>query len=172
MQQAASGLRPVLPVVFRYYSLFINKTFDLMRKARFRVVLAGLFAAFALMLFAGQSQAQIATSAFPLGGNPANDGVVAPLDYITAPEAINLLDGQTASLKSVLGTLVPGTQAYKTVETSFTYYTIILSGVVSGKAVEASLNEGFLLYQYPDYVNTPVSQMQALYEEALELLTN
>ncbi len=136
-----------------------------MKKARFKVALAGFFAALALLLFVEHGQAQTITAAL---AKPKS----APVTYVTSPEAITLLDGQTASLKSVLGTLTPGTQAYETVETSFTYYTIILSGVISGKDVEASIQGGFQLFQNPDYVDTPTSQIQGLYWEALDLLSN
>ena len=144
-----------------------------MRKARFKMVLAGLFATLTLMLLAvGSGQAQgLSTSITPKAGGTNNGTVAAPLNYLTAPQAMSVLENHTTALKIFLGTLIPGTQAYKTVETSYTYYNMIWSSLLSGKNVPDSIQTGLTLFQYPDYVNTPTSQIQALYAEALELLT-
>ncbi|MBK6904355.1 MAG: hypothetical protein IPH04_16535 [Saprospirales bacterium] len=71
-----------------------------------------------------------------------------------------------------MGTLIPGTQPYKTVETSYMFYTMIWSGIVSGKTLPDSIQEGMSLFQYPDYVNTPSSQILSLYQEAVDMLSN
>ncbi|MBK6621421.1 MAG: hypothetical protein IPJ00_10140 [Saprospirales bacterium] len=145
-----------------------------MRKARFKMVLFGLLATLTLMLFAAErGQAQtLKPSALPKSGGASSSTIAPPVNYISAPEAISLLQAQTTALKNFMGTLIPGTQPYKTVETSYMFYTMIWSGIVSGKTLPDSIQEGMSLFQYPDYVNTPSSQILSLYQEAVDMLSN
>ncbi|MBK8490770.1 MAG: hypothetical protein IPL49_07715 [Saprospirales bacterium] len=142
-----------------------------MRKARIKMVLLGLFSTLTLMLFVvAQGQAQVTTSYSP-PSTPTTDGAVVAPTYVQASQGIAILEPYCVSLKTFLSTLTPGTQAYKTAETSYTFYTMILSGLQSGKNVPDSIKNGFTLFQYPDYVNTPVSQINSLRAESLVLLT-
>lgn len=145
-----------------------------MRKARFKMVLLGLLATLTLLLFAverGEAQT-FKPSVVPKAGGANGSTIAQPINYVTAPEAMAVLESHSNSLKVLLGTLIPGTQGYKTVETSYMFYVSIWSGVVSGKTVEKSIQEdGLGLFQYPDYVNTPPSQIVSLYQEALDLLS-
>jgi len=138
------------------------------------MVFVGLFAVLALILLSqGQGQAQTLThSTAPKVANPNSGTVSVPANYMSAPEAISVVESHSASIKSFLITLVPGTQAYKTVETNYAFYSMILSGLFSGLSVPASIQHGMTLFQYPDYLNTPNSQKQSLYTEATDLLTN
>lgn len=135
MQQAVSGFHLALPVAFRYYSLFINKTFDLMRKARIKMMLVAAVTAVAL-LFAGASslQAQTITGEDPFYPPTGN--------FVTPAEAEVILTGQVASLKGLLETLTPGTQAYILTERSLYYYITILNEVAAGKNIPVSIVAG------------------------------
>ena len=145
-----------------------------MRKTRLKMAIMGLFAAFTLVfLTAGQGQAQTFThSTTPKVGGASNGTIALPANYVSVAEGVAVLQNQCTAIKNFLITLIPGTQAYKTVETSYAFYGLILSGLLSGNDVPASIQQGMGLFQYPDYLNTPSAQIQSLYEEATVLLTN
>lgn len=93
MRQAVSGLRSVLPVAFRYFSLLTNKTLNLMRKEKFLMVLTSM--AFMLLFGALNGYAQVDSDSSPTSFTTVDPSfALTGYDLVSVPEAITILKTQ------------------------------------------------------------------------------
>jgi hypothetical protein len=105
-----------------------------MKMKRIKMMLVAMVAILALGLGAGSAHAQTGLSdniyTLPAG------------NFVGQAEADALLADQISSLKSILGTLTPGTQAYQTMEQSVNFYAVVQGEVISGKDIPSSIVTG------------------------------
>jgi len=143
----------------------IIKPFDLMKKARFKMMLVAVFAAFALVLGTKEAGAQT-------GGT--SSGIFTPPqgNYVSPAEADVLLTTHVVNLKNLLLTLVPGTNAYKTVERAIFYYSTIHGEVLSGKDIPNSIVTSLLYVAQDPYGSASASKtaLMDLRNEAIDML--
>jgi hypothetical protein len=148
-----------------YFS--INKTFDLMRKANFKTLLAGLMVAFAFLLAgvqSGYAQSSLSTKA---------TGVYAPLGkytFVSSTEAEAVLTSQTDALAAFVQTLTPGTPAYNQTQRAIMYYRTILTGVVTGKNVDQAIFDGIRMFSTPPFAGASQTEKMNLRNEAINML--
>ncbi|MBK8493356.1 MAG: hypothetical protein IPL49_21365 [Saprospirales bacterium] len=150
-----------IPIALK--QLLIHKTFDLMRKTRFKMMLVAAFAAIA-MLFAGAGQLQAQTD---------GDGDLLALptgSFVSQGEAELLLITQVIDLKGFIETLIPGTVTYKTTERAIFYYSVIQDGVVSGQNVPVAIVLGLENVSQDMYGATP-AELFGLRQNAINMLS-
>jgi len=148
--------------------LFTNsiiKPFDLMKKTRFKMMLVAVFAAFALLLGTKDAGAQT--------GGTSSDVFTPPSgNFVSAGEADVLLTSHVANLKNLIVTLVPGTNAYKTVERAIFYFSTIQGEVGSGKDIPNSIVTSLLYVAQDPYGGASAikGELENLRNQAVDML--
>jgi len=143
-----------------------------MKKARFKTVLFGLIAVFALFLLGlekGQAQTEMQSLKVHPAGASTNKLI---LDYVSSAEALEILDVQCAGIKEFLITLTPGTQAWHLAEATQFFYEGIRMRINSGETVQASITGAMTLFADPGFADIPLSEQMSLLEEATDLLSD
>ena len=137
-----------------------------MKMKRFKMMVVAVVAVSAMLLSTGNTFAQT-----------MSDGVWAEVfelptgTFVSQAEAEALLTDRIVTLKGVLETLTPGTQAYKSAELSLEYYDVINVEITNGKDVPNSIVHGLGMVAQ-DVIDAPnQTQLMGLRTESISLLS-
>ena len=129
------------------------------------MMLVAAFAAFALLFGAKEAVAQAGLS-FDVYAAPTGN-------FLSPAEANLLLTSHVATLKNVLVTLTPGTNAFKTMERTVVYYSQIQAEIGSGKNIPGSISSGliFVGHEGSGYGTVTKTELMTLRSESIDILS-
>jgi hypothetical protein len=101
-----------------------------------------------------------------------NDFLTVPAGpYVSAAQAMTLLEGQLIELKDIMTNNNSSSQTYKIAFAKFNFFDHILTNLHQGKTVQESLVQGLMFLNSHENMDLPKGKINEFKTEAVDLLT-